>query len=145
MLVLVLWILKVGQVCPDPAHPCAGFRPHDLSFVTQSNGVARAEEKSEWFYAVLLRSAPACSITESQRLVTQAAFPRRKVFSSRFQCDDDVENNVRYEGTNESVTFLAVYAGRTLPTARAFVNESRMSRRYPGANIRRMRVVRVWD
>lgn len=142
---LLLWTLKLGQVCPDPAHPCPGFKSNDLSFVTEANGTAKADEKSEWFYAVILRSTVACSITEAQRLSVQTAFSRTKVFSSRFQCDDDVENNVRYENTNDRVAFLAVYGGLTLPAARAFFRESRIAARYPGANVRRMRVVRVWD
>lgn len=32
-----------GSPCPDPARPCPGFRPHDLSFVLPRDGAARAE------------------------------------------------------------------------------------------------------
>ena len=132
---------RPGRVCPDPAHPCAGFRAHDLSFVLPRDGVARAEVRSDSFYAVILRSAPRCSIPERDRAAAQRLFPGRKVFSQRFECDDDVENNVSYTGVNASRAFLAVYAGATRRQADATLAAVTRTHRFPGANLRRMQVV----
>jgi hypothetical protein len=132
---------RPGRVCPDPAHPCAGFRAHDLSFVLPRGGVARAEARSDSFYAVILRSAPRCSIPERDRVAAQRLFPARKVFSQRFECDDDEENNVSYTGVNASRAFLAVHAGATRREAAATLSAVARTGRFPGANLRRMQVV----
>jgi hypothetical protein len=132
---------QVGRVCPDPARPCSGFRAHDLSFVLPPGGTARAEARSVEFYAVILRSGPRCSIPERQRAAAQRLFPGRKVFSQRFECDDDVENNVSYSRVSPSLAFLAVYAGSTRRQANATLAAVARTGRYPDANLRRMQVV----
>jgi|SRR5215218_7724541 len=132
---------RPGRVCPDPAHPCRGFRAHDLSFVLPAGGGARAEARSDSVYAVILRSGPRCSIPERDRVAAQARFPARKVFSQRFECDDDVENNVGYTGVSASHAFLAVYAGSTRSQASAALAAVTRTGRFPGANLRRMQVV----
>jgi len=132
---------RAGRVCPDPARPCAGFKPHDLSFVLPRNGAARADARSDGFYAVILRSGPRCSIPEAGRTTAQALFPGRKVFSQRFECDDDVENNVSYTNVAADRAFLAVYAGATRQQASATLAQVTRTGRFPGANLRQMRVV----
>jgi hypothetical protein len=134
-----------GRVCPNPAHPCAGFQAQDLSFRLVSAPVARAAQRSEPFYAVILRSGRDCSILEADRVAAQAAFPGRKVFSQRFECDGEVENNVSYAGTAAHTAFLAVYAGTTRARAAAFLRGVLASGRWPGANLRLMRVVLNYD
>jgi hypothetical protein len=135
---------RTGSLCPDPAHPCGVFRANDLSFVLPSDGVPRAELRSDLFYAVILRSAPRCSIPERDREAAQRLFPARKVFSHRFECDDDVENNVTYTAVNSSRAFLAVYAGLTRSQANATLAAVTRTGRFPGANLRRMQVVFVY-
>ena len=135
---------RAGTLCPDPAHPCAGFRANDLSFVLPRDGVARAEVRSDLYYAVILRSARPCAIPERDRAAAQALFPGQKVFSHRFECDDDVENNVTYTGVNRSAGFLAVYAGRNRQQASAMLARVARTGRFPGANLRRMQVVFVF-
>jgi hypothetical protein len=135
----------VGRICANPAHPCPGFHANDLSFVLDRRPIPRAEQRSAAFYAVILRSAPNCGILEPERVAAQAQFPGRKVFSSRFECDEDVENNVSYTGVAEHTAFLAVYAGATRPAAAAFLRTVVASRRWPGANLRLMRVVFNYD
>jgi hypothetical protein len=132
---------RPGTLCPDPAHPCAGFRAHDLSFVLPHDGAARAEVRSDRFYAVILRSGPKCSIPESARVAAQGRFPRRKVFSQRFECDGDIENNVTYTGVTPGRAFLAVYAGVTRSQADATLAAVVRTHRFAGANLRRMQVV----
>ena len=132
---------RVGRICPDPAHPCPGFRPHDLSFVLPRDGTARADARSDGFYAVILRSGPRCSIPEAERAAAQAVFPGRKVFSQRFECDGDVENNVGYTGVAADRAFLAIHAGATRQDASATLARVIRTGRFPGANLRQMRVV----
>ena len=88
-----------GKVQPDPTDPkkaCRGFKPHELCFEKPRDGVARVEYLSEPFYAVILKTTEPCMITEEERLQAQALFPRSKVFSMRFQCNDNIEENIAY-------------------------------------------------
>lgn len=133
-----------GRVCPDPARPCAGFRPHDLSFVLPRDGVARPEFRSDAFYAVILRSGRPCAVSERDRRAAQAALPRGKVFANRFECGGDVENAVTYTGVDSRFGFLAVYAGDTRAQADSTLSRVRATGRFPGANLRRMRAVLVY-
>ena len=82
-LLFALALVVVAETCPDPADPCAGFREHDLSFSRESGGMARAEERSAPFFAVIVLSGKACEIAEKERLRIQKLFPKRKVFSSQ--------------------------------------------------------------
>ena len=128
-------------VCPDPAHPCPGFKPHDLSFVLPRDGVPRAEIRSAPFYAVILRTLAPCTITEAERAEAQKLWVHNKVFATRFECDGDVENNVSYSNVDPKHGFLAVYAGDTQAAARAFLAEVKRTGKFPGANLRKMQVV----
>ncbi len=132
-----------GRPCPDPARPCAGFQPHDLSFVLPADGAARAEDRSATFYAVILRTARRCAVGERERLAAQGLFPGRKVFATRWECEGDAENNVTYTGVDARYGFLAVYAGDTRARADAALARVKATGRFPGANLRRMQVVRV--
>ena len=132
-----------GRVCPDPARPCPGFKAHDLSFALPADGAARAEDRSAPFYAVILRTAGRCAVGERERLAAQALFPGRKVFATRWECDGDVENNVTYTGVDARYGFLAVYAGESRAQADTALARVRATGRFPGANLRRMRVVQV--
>ena len=134
---------RVGALCPDPANPCPGFRSNDLSFVLPRDSVARAEVRSDSFYAVILRSGARCSITAADVASAQPGFPR-KVFAERMGCEDDVENNVRYTGVSDTVSFLAAYGGSSRAEADSLLSTLRASGRYPGANLRRMQVVFVY-
>jgi hypothetical protein len=134
-----------GKVQPDPATVCGEtFSPHELCFETPKDGVARAEALSEHFYVVILKTAERCSIPEEERLQVQALFPRSKVFSMRFQCDDDLEEDVSYTNVNDQFGFLAVYAGRTIKEARARLAEVKGTGKFAGANIRRMQARLVY-
>lgn len=133
---------RAGTICSNPDHPCRGFRAQDLSFVLPRGEVARDEARSDAFYAVILRSGPRCSIPEAARVAAQARFPGRKVFSQRFECDDDVENNITYAGVAADRAFLAVYAGPSRQQAIALA--TRAAQTFPGANARQMRVVFVY-
>src|SRR5688572_21950238 len=106
-----------AQVCGDPAAPCPGFKPSDLSFPLPSDGKARAEARSAPFFAIILRTAEPCRIKETERLEVQALFPRNKVFTGTFECDGNSENNVTYTNVGAKHGFLAVHAGGNRPAA----------------------------
>jgi hypothetical protein len=130
------------RVCPDPDRPCPGFKAHDLSFRLPEGGPAREEVRSAPFYAVVLRTRPRCALGEAERLEVQALYPRQKVFATRFECEGDVENNVTYTNVNDTVSFLAVYAGEDEDAAQRLAEQARA--RFPGANVRRMQVVFIY-
>ena len=132
-----------GRVCTDPRASCPGFRANDLPFVLSEKPLARAEERSVSFYAVILRTVPRCSLAEGERLRLQEMFPRRKVFATHFECDGDLENNVSYSGVDATQGFVAVYAGEDRAGAQAGLEEVRGTARFPGANLRRMQVILV--
>lgn len=139
---LALMLVIAAEVCGDPAQPCAGFRDNDLSFARESTGTARAEEVSAAFFAVILESAGRCAIPEAERRRIQSLFPSRKVFSSRFECDGDGENNVKYTEVDDQRAFVAVYAGPTREDADKVLAEAK-ARGFTGASVRRMQVVLV--
>jgi len=129
-----------AKVCPDPAKPCAGFKAHDLSFPLLADGVARDEQRSAPFYAVILVSGAACRVTERQRSDIQALFPRHKVFSYR-HCEDAVEENVSYSNVDSKRDFVAVYAGEDRAAGEEMLVMVKSMNRFAGANIRRMEVI----
>ena len=131
-----------AAICGDPAKPCPGFREHDLSFVRESTGIPRDEERSDPFFAVILVSGNRCAIPEAERKRIQALFPSRKVFSARFECDGDVENNVTYANVDANRGFVAVHAGATREEADKVLAEAR-EKGFKGANVRRMQAVFV--
>jgi hypothetical protein len=133
-----------GKVQPDPAKSCMGFKPHELCFETPKDEIARAEYLSEPFYAIILKTAERCTISEKERLQAQSLFPRAKVFSMRFYCGENIEENISYTNVNDKFGFLAVYAGPGLKEAESRLAEVKATGRFPGANIRRMQVMLVY-
>jgi len=132
-----------GRVFPDPAQPHPGFKPHQLAFATPKDGLARAEFRSQPFFAVILRTAPRCSIAEAERLQVQAMFPSKKVFATRFECDS-MEEHVTYTNVEPKYGFLAVHAGPSAKDADAVMAAVKSMGRFPGANVRRMQAVVVY-
>ena len=133
-----------GRIFPDPAQPHPGFKAHQLAFATPRDGMARAEFRSQPFFAVILKTAPRCSVTEAERLQVQAMFPSNKVFAPRFECDDSSEEHVTYTNVDPTFGFLAVHAGATSKDAETMLATARSSGRFPGANIRRMQAVLIY-
>lgn len=133
-----------GKVQPDPRKSCTGAKPHELCFAKPNDGVARAEYLSMPFYAVMLKTAPRCSIGETERVQVQALFPRSKVFSERFECDDNIEENISYTNVDPAFSFLAVHAGATLKEAKNRLAAVKATRRFPGATIRKMQAKLIY-
>ena len=135
---------KVGEVCSDPEHPeaCSPASFHNQPFVFPNDGIARAEFKSEPFYAIVLKTAEPCAITDDELRWMQKLYHYNKVFASRFGCQD--EEVIRYTNINEKFGFAAVYAGDTLTKAKKLLKVVRLDKAFPGANIRKMQAVLVY-
>ena len=144
VLAMALADQPAAPVCADLARPCPGFKAHDLSFRLPRDGKARAEVRSAPFYAVILRSGARCSVTEGERVEAQKRIPGSKVFSARFGCDDDPENNVTYTNVDPKAGFLAVHAGPDRAAGEAMLARVQALGLYPGANLRRMQAAFVF-
>jgi hypothetical protein len=138
------WADTLGRVHGDPDTVCKGVKPHELCFDKPKDEIARAEYLSEPFYAIILKTAARCSLAEAERLQVQALFPKNKVFSTRFYCDEDMEENIAYTNVKEDVGFLAVYAGTTMTAAKAMLEDVNATGRFSGANIRKMQAKLVY-
>ena len=135
-----LRVVTQGKVCADPDRPCSGFKANELSFdIGTPFSFDRGRDKSQPFYAVILKSAPLCSLADSERLRAQKVFPRAKVFLHRYFCED-FGDKVTYSGVNEKSGFVAVYAGDTEAAAAAILSLAKASG-YADANVRRMEVI----
>ena len=134
-------LAQAGTIHPDPAKPRPGFKPHQLSFETPQDGVARDEFRSAPFFAVILKTTEPCSVKEKERAEIQALFPQNKVFAPLTSCDDDPEDTIFYTNVNRKVGFIAVYAGETQEQAQQLLAVVKQTGKFPGANVRRMQAV----
>jgi hypothetical protein len=134
---------KHPSVCGNPNFTCGGeitFQPHELPIRVPRNAVIY---DSDLFYAVILRSVPSpeesCDnfIPEPERLAAQTLFTQNKVFTTR--CAEP--GQVSYSNTNPKAQFMAVYAGPTQADANRMLATVLATKKFPGANIRRMRAM----
>lgn len=132
---------QAGKIHPDPATPLPLRKPNQLSFEYPQDGIARAEFRSEFFYAVILKTAERCVSMEPERVEIQRLFPSNKVFSPMFDCPDVPEDDISYSNTRQSLGFIGVYAGLTLEQAQQFLAKVKETGKFPGANLRRMQAV----
>lgn len=135
--------VKHLNVCGNPNVSCASsltFQPYALPFQMPQNSVIY---DTELFYAVILKSVATSNnncdnyIPEPDRLAAQTLFPNQKVFASR--CAEPGE--VSYSNTNPNTNFMAVYAGMTLADANRMLATVQATKKFSGANIRRMRAM----
>lgn len=139
-----LKVVTQGKVCADPDRPCPGFKPNELSFdIATPFAFDRGRDKSQPFYAVMLKSAPICSLADAERTRAQQVFPRAKVFLQRHFCED-FGDKVTYSNVSEKSGFVAVYAGETEAAAQPLLALAKASG-YPDANIRRLEVIVVYQ
>ena len=137
-------VVVQGKVCADPDRPCPGFKPNELSFaIATPFSFDRGRDKSQPFYAVMLKSAPICSLADAERTRAQQVFPRAKVFLHRYFCED-FGDKVTYSNVNEKSGFVAVYAGDTEAAWQSVLALARASG-YPDANIRRIEAIVVYQ
>lgn len=131
------------SICGNPNVSCATsiqFPPYALPFQFPQSSVIYDTDQ---FYAVILKSVSTSNnncdnyISEQERLKTQTLFPNTKVFASR--CAEPGE--VGYSNTNPNTNFMAVYAGTSIVDANRMLATVLATRKFPGANIRRMRAM----
>jgi hypothetical protein len=131
-----------GTICGDPTKACKdrdSFPASDIPFSTPKNAVIF---DSVPFYAIVLKSVKlgdysGCEkiFPESERLSIQGMFPHNKVFASR--CSEPGENS--YSGMAQNTGFIAVYAGRNLTEANAFLKTVQATGQFPGVRVKRTR------
>ena len=137
-------VLTQGKVCPDPDRPCDGFKANELSFaITPPFKFDRGRDRSQPFYAVILKSGPLCGIDDRERIQAQQQFPGAKVFVHRHLCED-FGDKVTYSNVNAKSGFVAVYAGETEADAKGMVARA-VAAGYKDANFRRMEVIVVYQ
>ena len=137
-------VVTQGKVCPDPNRPCEGFKPNELSFViAQPFKFDRGRDRSQPFFAVILKSGPLCGINDTERVAAQKQFPDAKVFLHRYFCED-FGDKVTYTSINEKSGFVAVYAGETDADAAKVLAQAKAAG-YADANLRRMAVTVVYQ
>jgi hypothetical protein len=137
-------IVTQGKVCSDPNKPCPGFNDNELSFsITRPFTFDRGRDRSQPFFAVILKSGPLCGISAAERLQAQKRFPNAKVFVHRYFCED-FNDNVTYTNISEKSGFVAVYAGETEAEARKVLAQAKAAG-YVDANLRRMEVIVVYQ
>ena len=136
---------RLGKVCGDPNAACKGrenFQAWDLPFDTGKNFVIA---NSEWFYGIVLRSKKMkpewgdCEhpmFAEPERGEIQDLFPNNKAFT--LNCVESGTNY--YSGVDQHSAFVAVYAGRTLAQANAFLKTVQATKKFSGIRVRRMQV-----
>lgn len=133
---------KHGKICGNPNIKCRTndvvFEPFEIPFEVPKT---YAVYSSEPFYAVILQSKSKSSancadaFSEDKRLKVQILFPDNKVFA--FKCDEF--NTTYYTNVANNVGFMAVYAGKTLTEAKAFLKKMQVAGKFKGANIRKLR------
>lgn len=137
-----------GVICgfPRDCVPAYKFKSYELPFSTGRQAKFKTGDyvESNYFYAVVLDTINTADTSEgddfffneTRRLAAQRLFPGNKVFASRC-CGDG--GAVRYEGLPDSYNFLAVHGGENEEDATRLLSIAR--RKYPSAEIKRMRVI----
>lgn len=135
-----------GQIHDYPSDDAgSALKLHQLSFELPSDQVARADFKSEEFYAIILKSAARCSLKNEERMEIQGMFPNNKVFMDLFGCDEYEEESITYTNTNPDYAFIAVFGGKSLEQAKQLFDQNNLAKKFPGANIRKMQAVLVYS
>lgn len=135
-----------GQIHDYPSKDAAAAtKPHQLRFEFPNDQVARDEFRSEEFYAIILKSADKCTLTEEEREQIQEQFPQNKVFMDLFGCDEYIEESITYTNTNADYAFIAVFGGLSFDQARQLFEQYDLASKFPGANIRKMQAVLVYS
>lgn len=127
-----------------PVETSPNQKLHQLAVEWPRDGIARAEFRSEEFFAIILKSGERCSLTEAERKTVQDQFPRNKVFMDYFQCDEPSEDYVRYSNVNPDYSFIAVFGGQNFDDADGLFKSMDLQTAFPGANIRKMQAVLVY-
>jgi len=130
-----------GKIVSSPANTDHGFNTYELSFVGRKGNMRGAINRSVKFYAIILKSATPCSLSEKERLRTQKLFPTHKVYMSRMGCKPELETMISYTNVNPDYGFMAVYGGANFKQARQYLKKVLATGKFPDAYIRRMQVV----
>ncbi len=134
--------VRLGKICGNPQLKCRtadyNFQAHEIPFEIPSNDAVIVQ--SEMFYMIVLKSVKPASdadceniFSERERLEIQELFPDHKVFALKCLGAGDLY----YDNITDGINFIAVYAGKTLTEAKAFLETVKATEKFKGANIRR--------
>jgi hypothetical protein len=134
-----------GRVCGDPTEACKTREDFQAFEIPFEYGKGMAISQSEMFYAVIVKSVKLKSdesdcetaLPESDRLAIQKLFPRNMAFVMR--CWEAGQTS--YTNVADGVSFLGIYAGKTLADANSFLAKLKASGNFKGAAVRRMRIL----
>lgn len=136
---------KQGKICGNPKLKCRTgdmtFPAYEIAFESPRGNYVVAE--SETFYAIVLKSAKLkadysdceTAISEKERLQMQTLFPDNKVFA--LKCSD--AGSLYYTNFADNTSFIAVYAGKNVAEANAFLKIVQKDGKFKGASVRRTR------
>lgn len=136
---------NTGRVCGDPTAACktrGDFQAFEIPF---EYGKGMAISQSQLFYAVIVKSVKLrkdesdceTAIPETGRLAIQKLFPRNMVFVMR--CWESGQTS--YSNVADGVSFMGIYAGKTIAEANAFLARVKAAGDFKGATVRRMRIL----
>ena|SRR5450432_2673949 len=129
--------VTLGKINPNP-----NCGKSEICFETPQDGLARDESRSQFFYAVILKTTKACGVTEDDRQSVQKLFPHNKVFATQFECGGE-QNAFLYENLDRDHGFIAVYAGRTKSEGLKFLKKVKQLKEFGDAKLRRTQAILV--
>lgn len=123
----------------NPAPDCG---LNDICFESIAGDPTGETEFSRYFYVVVLKTTERCGVTEPERQKAKKLFPKNKAFSVKPECEEELSNNAGYEGIGEpGFGYVAVYAGQTKAEGQKFLQTVKAAKKYPGANLRKTRLI----
>ena len=148
---LLIGLLTIGGVLPVAAqqekatlkiNPAPDCGLNDICFESTAGDPSGETEFSRYFYVVVLKTTERCGTTEPERQKAKKLFPKNKAFSVKPPCEDELSNNAGYEGIGEpGFGYVAVYAGKTKAEGQKFLQTVKAAKKYPGANLRKTRLI----
>lgn len=135
---------KLGKICGNPQVKCRTgdlvFQKHELAFEIPKSGNTVIVD-SEPFYTVILKTVKFTNevncenaVSEDERLKIQKLFADHKVFA--LKCSE--AGDVYYTNIAQDISFIAIYAGKTLTEAKSFLKVIKATGKFKGANARKM-------
>lgn len=137
---------NLPKICGNPSVKCRtgnmAFKHYELAFEVPARGAVISD--SEPFYAIILKTVKLNSgvncenaVSEDERVKIQKLFPNNKVFA--LKCAD--AGDVYYTNIANDVSFIAVFAGKSLSEAQNFLTTVQHTGRFGRVNLRKMQAL----
>lgn len=134
---------KLWKICGNPTVKCRTsdmtFQDYEIPFESPHGNSVIVE--TEPFYAIVLKSVKLkkdysnceTAVSENERLEIQKLFPRNKAFA--LKCLD--AGSLYYFNFADDISFIALYAGKTLAEANGFLKTVQATGKYKGVYVRK--------